>query len=259
MVLNPQRRHGRIAADPEQELVTARQAPFSLDRAFSEAMVIPPRTFDWNTLAEAFEVGLPLPYYCEIYFVRHGESVNNAEGLVSGEVDTPLTANGRSQVKQMARRLPEKFDMVFCSTLKRAMETMAICLRPSTRWFSRLRFDSRLNERSLGVLENGPQRNIPEFAEGNIDYAPDDGESYRKMSQRCFSFFLDMHASVLRAQDESPGAKVVFVFTHMGPMRVFEAAFGEVSNALEMMATDFVNVEVRKHSWSHVVLPEFLL
>ena len=38
-------------------------------------------------------------------FLRHGESVANAEGWLSGQVDTPLTERGRDQARQAARDL----------------------------------------------------------------------------------------------------------------------------------------------------------
>ena len=44
------------------------------------------------------------------HFVRHGQSVANAEGWVAGHVDTPLTELGKHQARQLrwilARRAP---------------------------------------------------------------------------------------------------------------------------------------------------------
>ncbi|MBN1450587.1 MAG: histidine phosphatase family protein [Anaerolineales bacterium] len=65
----------------------------------------------------------------DIIFLRHGESVGNAEARWQGQADFPLTNKGRQQAQALAKRwLDEKrrFDRIVTSPLSRACETAEI-------------------------------------------------------------------------------------------------------------------------------------
>ena len=65
----------------------------------------------------------------DFVFLRHGESVGNAEERFQGQSDFPLTEAGREQARALADRwLREgmKFDLVLTSPLSRARETAEI-------------------------------------------------------------------------------------------------------------------------------------
>lgn len=68
----------------------------------------------------------------EIYtvtFLRHGESVGNAERRFQGHADFPLTERGRLQARALAERWQAEgvaFDRAFSSPLLRARETAEI-------------------------------------------------------------------------------------------------------------------------------------
>jgi len=58
-----------------------------------------------------------------IYFVRHGESTENAYHLVN-PLDSALTDLGKSQSELVAKRFQNiKIDRIFCSNTKRAKQT----------------------------------------------------------------------------------------------------------------------------------------
>jgi broad specificity phosphatase PhoE len=64
-----------------------------------------------------------------IFFVRHGESIGNAENRLQGLTDYPLSETGRSQARALAERwLAEaiSFDTAIASPLSRASETARI-------------------------------------------------------------------------------------------------------------------------------------
>jgi broad specificity phosphatase PhoE len=59
-------------------------------------------------------------------FLRHGESIGNAEARWQGQSDYPLTERGRAQVRALAERWKSenvKFDLIVASPLVRAKET----------------------------------------------------------------------------------------------------------------------------------------
>ncbi|MBI5953728.1 MAG: histidine phosphatase family protein [Chloroflexi bacterium] len=69
----------------------------------------------------------PQPFY--ITFLRHGESVGNAEARWQGQSDFPLTDVGRAQARALAERWQRenmKFDFLISSPLIRAKETAEI-------------------------------------------------------------------------------------------------------------------------------------
>ncbi len=63
-----------------------------------------------------------------IYYVRHGESQANVDGLTAGaELDSPLTNNGRQQAKKAGQELKGKgIALIVCSPLERTRETARI-------------------------------------------------------------------------------------------------------------------------------------
>ncbi len=68
------------------------------------------------------------PLY-QFVFLRHGESVGNAESRWQGQSDYPLTEKGRAQARALAERWKEegaKFDLAITSPLVRAKETAEI-------------------------------------------------------------------------------------------------------------------------------------
>ena len=65
----------------------------------------------------------------DFVFLRHGESVGNAEERFQGQSDFPLTETGREQARALADRWFKeemKFDLVLTSPLSRAQETAKI-------------------------------------------------------------------------------------------------------------------------------------
>jgi broad specificity phosphatase PhoE len=65
----------------------------------------------------------------DFVFLRHGESVGNAEERFQGQSDFPLTEAGRAQARVLAERWHNegrKFDLVLTSPLSRAKETAEI-------------------------------------------------------------------------------------------------------------------------------------
>ena len=60
----------------------------------------------------------------KIYLVRHGETDWNQAGLLQGQTDIALNAQGLEQAREAAERLKEvPFEIAFCSPLIRAKRT----------------------------------------------------------------------------------------------------------------------------------------
>lgn len=86
-------------------------------------------------------------------FLRHGESVGNAEARWQGQSDYPLTDKGRAQARVLAKRWKAehvKFDLVISSPLIRAKETADIIASALN---SKVETNSIWLERAIGEME----------------------------------------------------------------------------------------------------------
>lgn len=69
-----------------------------------------------------------------IYIARHGQNVDNQNGILNGHRDEPLTDLGRKQAEELGKKIKEKnlrFDVVYSSPLSRAFETAEILCKAS--------------------------------------------------------------------------------------------------------------------------------
>jgi len=65
----------------------------------------------------------------KIFLARHGQSVDNANHILNGHSNRPLTELGRSQARKVAEEIKQRglqFSTVLCSPLSRAKETAEI-------------------------------------------------------------------------------------------------------------------------------------
>jgi len=86
-------------------------------------------------------------------FLRHGESVGNAEARWQGQSDYVLTEKGRAQARALAQRWKAehaKFDLIISSPLVRAKETAEIIAAAVD---SKVELDPVLLERHIGEME----------------------------------------------------------------------------------------------------------
>lgn len=92
------------------------------------------------------------PIY-QFTFLRHGESVGNAQSRWQGQSDYPLTEKGRAQATALAQRWKAedmKFDLAVTSTLMRARETAEIITSALN---VKLETDNIWMERAIGQME----------------------------------------------------------------------------------------------------------
>lgn len=102
----------------------------------------------------------------KIYFIRHGLSLSNVQGLISGRTNPPLTDEGREQARLAgleAKKL--SIDGIVSSPLIRAKETAEIIAKEINHPLDKIYYSPLFLERSFGVLENetySPDINIEE-------------------------------------------------------------------------------------------------
>ena len=172
-----------------------------------------------------------------IYFVRHGETVWNAENKICGATDSPLTELGHRQAVETARKILEmriKTDMILYSPLSRARDT-AIHISEVTG--IQAREEKRLFEQNFGKYESTP-RNGKEFHEAKKQflYRYDGGESMFQLAQRVYNLLDELKAD---------GRDYILV-AHNGIARAVNSYFYEMTNE-EYAAFGIRNCEVREY------------
>jgi len=130
----------------------------------------------------------------EIFIARHGQNEDNANGILNGHRDLPLTELGREQARQLGQGLKElgmTFDVIYSSPLSRAYETaeivskiLGITQKPT--------IVPELIERDFGVMSGKPQTSIaklcaPDIIQGEaVTYFlnPEGAETFPKLVER---------------------------------------------------------------------------
>lgn len=137
-------------------------------------------------------------------FIRHAESVANAEGWLAGHHDAQLTARGCMQARALAAELRgHRFDAGYCSDALRARHTAALALADHDLLVSST---AALRERSLGDWERVSRKAV--VADGRIDtllawdQRPPGGESIRDVAVRALRFLA-------RVDDGTPSLVIV--------------------------------------------------
>lgn len=141
-----------------------------------------------------------------LVFVRHGQSVANAEGWLAGALDTPLTELGRQQAEQARDQLPEGLEVAWSSDLVRAEETARLLLNGRMR----LSTTSALRERNMGPWASRQRKLLGADDRQRLlswEDAPEGAESQAQVARRCLEFLSGLedrdtlvvaHGGVLR-------------------------------------------------------------
>jgi uncharacterized phosphatase len=99
----------------------------------------------------------------QVIFIRHGESIANAEDWVAGRTDVELTGLGREQAKKAAQKViadGKKVGIIIASPLKRARETAEIIAREIGYPISKIQIDLNLIELETGKWTRGTHQKL---------------------------------------------------------------------------------------------------
>ncbi|SEW16390.1 probable phosphoglycerate mutase [Cognatiyoonia koreensis] len=138
--------------------------------------------------------------YPELYILRHGETIWNAEGRMQGALNSPLTERGKGHATKQAALLSD-IDLtgfqILCSPQGRAFETASIALARKVPF---IRTDDRLCEIGVGdwqgklrheLQPDQPLDDGPDGPVGLYELAPN-GEGFERLEARCLGFLSDL-------------------------------------------------------------------
>jgi alpha-ribazole phosphatase len=131
----------------------------------------------------------------DIVFVRHGSTLLNEKGIYVGKTDTGISQKGKDDIKKLVKSLDGiKFDNVYSSPLKRAIETTEIIVGKN------YTIDARLREIDFGIFEGLSYKDINErYPEESKDWTNDylnykvpEGERLNDVFSRVEKFIKDI-------------------------------------------------------------------
>jgi broad specificity phosphatase PhoE len=106
----------------------------------------------------------------EIFVARHGQNEDNANGILNGHRDLPLTDIGRQQARELGEGILAaglKFDAIYSSPLSRALETAQIVSDILDMTNQPIVLDD-LIERDFGTMTGQPIEKIEELCSPDI-------------------------------------------------------------------------------------------
>lgn len=141
------------------------------------------------------------PTKLRVLIVRHGETRENVERIIQGQLDTDLNDRGRLQAEATGRFLSNiQIDRVITSPLKRTADTARAISKHHPHL--ELELEDRLKERAFGVLEghvyNGAAKK-PEDTEGI--------ERMEPLSERLGSFWNDLVTRTVKDGERKVGSE----------------------------------------------------
>jgi len=167
-------------------------------------------------------------------FVRHGQSEGNSSGLLQGQSNTALSAEGREQSRLAGLALSHiKFDQIYSSNLDRAFDTASIIIQENKESSDVLpdensnivKVNELLRERCFGVFELQPHKEFRAAANkaGFVGkelyhFIPDGGESLDAVKKRGIDF-LNFIFESYEATDYSSATRNILVVSHSGFLR----------------------------------------
>lgn len=136
-----------------------------------------------------------------LYFVRHGETEYNKHHQLMGQrIDAPLDSQGLEQANQVIPKLPKDFAMIYCSPLKRALQTA----QAIADFFNKnIAVSQDIRERDFGTLSGETWEQIDEETklalskeDANLtyDYTPYGGESALQVKDRLTRFIEELQS-----------------------------------------------------------------
>lgn len=158
------------------------------------------------------------------YFV-HGTTLDNEAGISSGWKDAELSELGIKQAKELKENIRDKhFDAVFCSDLRRAVDSAHILWGDTHSTIE----DARLREANYGDYNGKPSTEVESLQEKAITVPMPNGESYEMVKERVADFLTDLKKNYDR--------KHVAIVAHKAPQlaldvllngKTWEQAFAE--------------------------------
>lgn len=174
------------------------------------------------------------------YFV-HGTTVDNQNNISSGWSDVELSELGREQSIKLKDQIDRKiFDIVFCSDLKRAVESAKLTFEEMVP----IKIDARLRECNYGQLNGNKSEIVEPLQEKYIYERFPEGESYEDVKNRMTNFINFL-------KDNYDGKQVAIV-AHKAPQLALEVLLKDKSWE-EAFSQDWRKRKAWQPGWEYTI------
>jgi broad specificity phosphatase PhoE len=138
------------------------------------------------------------------YFV-HSTTTDNQDHVATGWLPGELSESGREQAAKLGEQVADKhFDVVFCSDLRRAIDSAQLGFGNKYKIIQ----DKRLRECNYGDM-NGKSHTFKDSMEDFVDMPFPNGESYKDVEKRMADF--------LQFLKQNYDGKQVAIVAHQAP------------------------------------------
>ncbi len=180
----------------------------------------------------------------KLIIVRHGETIQNAKGIVQGHMHGKLSKKGIAQAKELALLLKgQKIDVIFSSDLLRAVHTA----KHITKYHKAPTYYTKeLREINRGVFQGIKVENLKEIINSSnvptVEFKPKGGESYLEVIDRLNKFYKKISKKYKN--------KTVLIVTHGVATKTFMSTLLkmpiEKSHALRTKNAGMLVIEIKK-------------
>lgn len=172
----------------------------------------------------------------KITFLRHAQSTANKDGIFAGRLDCSITEEGFKEAQKLFPN--EKFNIIYCSPLKRTSQTLHAFLPNTTPII-----DERITEVDVGIWQGKLKSSlendlINQFLLGN--YLPEGAESINNTDERVKSFITD----IFNKYSENDN---ILVVTHNGAIRSVKRLFPDKVDALMSKNLEFFSIDTKDY------------
>lgn len=175
------------------------------------------------------------------YFV-HGTTTDNEKNLATGWAPGELSERGKEQAKKLGESVKDKkFDIVFCSDLKRAVDSADLAFGDKYKIIT----DKRLREINYGEFTQLPAKQFRDDMTKYIDEKFPGGESHKDVEKRMVNFL-----ELLR---ENYDGKQIAIVAHQAPQLALDVLIKNKSWE-QAIAEDWRHQKAWQPGWEYIIL-----
>lgn len=176
-----------------------------------------------------------------ITFIRHAETVYNANKIFAGRIDCELSEKGIQDTIDNLKFNKEDFDVYYCSPLKRSIHTLNLIVKD----VDKVNIDNRIIEISIGDWEGKKKDNFKKellIEYRNGVYTPPNVETTKEVDERVSDFISELFTLF------DDNIKIL-VITHNGVMRSIKRNF--VPNYKNIMSSNLESIILDRKNYNY--------
>lgn len=139
----------------------------------------------------------------KLFYVRHGETILNAAGVFSGQLNTPLNDDGKLQAELSGRKLRDtvgRVDYIVTSTLDRAYDTAIIIAREISYDIAAIEKNPLFTERTFGVYDGTSRSDFfaqHEYKDFDLAEGAESIEHLQSRAQKAYDYLQTIDADTV--------------------------------------------------------------